>query len=502
MTEEITIQDKEILREAIKDPVASIRDLTKNSLYFFILHFWECYSDETFISNWHIEKICKELEYVARRVGNKLLKKHDLLFNVPPGTTKTAVVSIFFPVWCWINWHWMRFITSSHTDTLSLESAEYSRDIIRHEDFQKIFPDLRVKQDKDQKSNFRVEKLLNGKWKRGGNRLSTSVGSKVATGFHAHIIIPDDLVDPKAAVSKVKLEEADKHMDQILSTRKVDKAITVTIMIAQRLSPNDPSGHWLAKGKKNIKHYSLPGEIANYKEYLKPAKFEKYYKDQLMDTRRMPWSVLDEMMEDLGQYGFAGQVGQNPIMAGGGMFDVDQISIVDRIPATVTIDKIVRYWDKAATDGGGAHTAGVKMAKLDNKCYLVMDVRRGQWATDKREDIIKATAEADGREEEVHIYIEQEPGSGGKDSAISTIDNLDGFAIEADRPTGNKVFRADPFSVKVNRGKLWLLRGDWNKAYIDELRLFPNGTFKDQTDASSGAYTKLRILKEVKVYER
>jgi len=92
---------------------------------------------------------------------------------------------------------------------------------------------------------------------------------------------------------------------------------------------------------------------------------------------------------------------------------------------------------------------------------------------------------------DVTVWVEQEPGSGGKESAEGTIRNLGGFLAYAERPTGDKAFRADPFSVQVNNGNVLLLTGMWHRDFIEELRFFPYSTFKDQTDAASGAFSKL-----------
>jgi predicted phage terminase large subunit-like protein len=119
----------------------------------------------------------------------------------------------------------------------------------------------------------------------------------------------------------------------------------------------------------------------------------------------------------------------------------------------------------------------------------VEDVKRGQWRTNQREDIIKQTAIADGLG--VHVWIETEPGSSGKESSENTIRNLAGFVIKAEHPTGDKATRADPYSVQVNNGNVILMQAEWNKKYVDELRFFPFSIFKDQTDASSGAFNKL-----------
>jgi predicted phage terminase large subunit-like protein len=273
-----------------------------------------------------------------------------------------------------------------------------------------------------------------------------------------------------------------------LSTRKIDKAVTPMIMIMQRLHENDPTGHILSKKKLNVRHICLPGEIKNYRKSLKPAELADKYVDDLLDPVRMNWKTLKDLEADLGQYGYAGQIGQSPAPPQGGMFKVDHINIVDTLPPE-NVSGIVRAWDKAGTMKGGAYTVGLKLYRYANGRFIVADVVRGQWSSEEREDIIRHTARADGKE--VMICIEQEPGSGGKESAEATVRNLAGYSVRIDRPTGDKVYRADPVSVQVNSGNVALLRGDWNAAFVEELRNFPYGTYKDQVDALSMAFHQL-----------
>jgi predicted phage terminase large subunit-like protein len=125
----------------------------------------------------------------------------------------------------------------------------------------------------------------------------------------------------------------------------------------------------------------------------------------------------------------------------------------------------------------------------EDDLFYVMDVVRGQWSAPKRERTILATAHMDGHL--VTIWTEQEPGSGGKESAEATTRNLAGFSVKSERPTGEKSVRAEPLSVQVEAGNVLMLRADWNQAYIDEMKTFPVGKYKDQIDASSGAINKL-----------
>lgn len=499
--------EQELLDFATKDPANLQRAINDRSLFEFLQWVWPAYSSQPFVANWHIKYLCKELEKIAYGVGNRQQKKHDLLINISPGTTKTALCSIIFPVWCWTKWYWMRFITCSYSSDLSLESAEYSRDIVKSPLFRSVYPELVIKSDKDSKGNFKIVKLIdnvggnNKKAKKeliGGNRYSTSVGGTL-TGFHADIIIWDDPLKPDEAASPKQLKSVNNWIDQTLPTRKTNKAVSAIIGIMQRLNQSDPSGHLLDKKKKKLKHVCLPGEIIHFKQFVRPKKLvKKYTKDGLFDKSRMPKDVLEELESDLGQYGYAGQIGQNPAPPGGGMFKVDNFVMTAQLLDRRQIVKSVRYWDKAATIGGGAYTVGVKMHLLKNKFFLVEDVKRGQWSSEVREKIIRQTAIADGTD--VDVVIEQEGGSGGKESAEGTIRNLAGFRVTAERPIGDKSKRADAYSVQVNNGSVILVVADWNTRYKEEHELFPNGTYKDQVDGSSGAFNyliKKKIAKRI-----
>jgi predicted phage terminase large subunit-like protein len=492
----------ERVQQALLNPLAITRELNNRSLYHFLQCFWPLVSAHDFTPNWHIEYLCSELEILAERVAKREAKEYDLIINVPPGTTKTITCSIVFPVWCWTKWFWMRFICASYSGALSLESADYCREIIRSAQFQELYPELDIKDDKDTKSNFRIVKKgpvtkNTRKIEVGGNRYSTSVGGTL-TGFHGDLLIVDDPLNPTQAASDVELTNANHWVSQTLSTRKTDKSVTPTVLIMQRLHQNDPSGHMLEKQKENLKHISLPGEARNYRKQVKPAELYKFYKDDLLDPVRMSWKVLKDLEADLGQYGYAGQIGQDPTPPGGGMFKVGHFQFISVLPSINQYIKTIRYWDKAASAGEGAFTVGVKMSQLTERRWVVEDVKRGQWSTNERERIIRETAIADGTR--VEVWIEQEPGSGGKDSASGTIRNLAGFTIYAERPTGDKAHRADPYSVQVNDGAFMILiNPEWNHAFVEEHRFFPFSTYKDQVDAASGAFNKLVGKKYAKV---
>jgi predicted phage terminase large subunit-like protein len=366
-----------------------------------------------------------------------------------------------------------------------------------------LFPELEIKRDKDIKSNFRIVKIQKNAGGAnstllGGNRFSTSVGGTLM-GFHGNIQIVDDPLDPQRAAGETTLDATNEWVGSTLFSRKVDKRVTPLILIMQRLHQKDTTAHILERGKDNIKHICIPGEIKSYKDQVQPKELiSKYSQDGLLDPVRLDWTALEEFKARVGQYGYAGQIGQKPVPPGGGMFQIARFQYIDFLPNPANCLKIVRYWDKAATAGGGDYTVGVKMHQYIGGKWIISDVKRGQWDTSTRESIIRQTAEADGGN--VEVWVEQEPGSGGKESAEATIRNLAGFSVYADRVTGDKVKRADPYSVQVNNGNIQLLRGHWNEKFIDEHEFFPYSTYKDQVDATSGAFAKLARNREVVIW--
>ena len=148
-----------------------------------------------------------------------------------------------------------------------------------------------------------------------------------------------------------------------------------------------------------------------------------------------------------------------------------------------------RYWDKAGTVDGGCYTVGVQIGLSEDKQFWILDVVRFQEESAKRERIIRETAERDSRA--IPIGIEEEPGSGGKESAQNTVRNLAGWKVIRDKPSGSKELRADPFSTQVNAGNVYLHEAEWNHAYIEELKHFPFSRYKDQVDATSGGFQML-----------
>lgn len=171
------------------------------------------------------------------------------------------------------------------------------------------------------------------------------------------------------------------------------------------------------------------------------------------------------------------------------VFDRASFGEVDAAPVEA---RRIRAWDKAATPGAGDWTAGVKLAITAAGKIFVEDVVRGQWSSGDREAVIKQIAHLDTQR--VGIFLEQEPGSGGKDSAASSILNLAGYTVEAAPATGDKIARAGPFASQVKAGNVCLVKGLWHEPFLRELHAFPTKSVPDdQVDAVAHAYNRLTL---------
>lgn len=200
------------------------------------------------------------------------------------------------------------------------------------------------------------------------------------------------------------------------------------------------------------------------------------------------WDAIESVGDSLYQ---AWVEGDWYVEFGGYTFKRGWFEIVDALPADIT--KVVRYWDKAGTEDGGKYTAGVLIGKSRDGLFYIIDVKRGQWSAGEREKIIKQMAELD-REQwggKLSIYHEQEPGSGGKESAEATTRMLAGFNVHADKVTGDKDSRARPLAAQAEAGNVKILRGKFNIDFLDEIALIPHSTIRDQADAAAGAFNKL-----------
>lgn len=455
------------------DWLAIEREYCARSLANFVRAAWPVYDPSShLVWGWHIDAICEHLESVTAGEITRLL------VNIPPGTMKSSLVNVLWPCWEWgpREMPEQRYISAAHEQGLAIRDNRAMRRVVQSDWYQSLWP-TEIAGDQNQKTYFE-----NGAT---GFRQACAVSSM--TGRRGHRVLWDDPLSAEHANSDAHRETVIREFTETLPSRYVSPEKSANVIVMQRLHERDPSGYIL-EHDLGYEHLCLPMEFEPERRCTTSIGWEdpRQNDGELLFPERFPREVVERDKRVMGVYAVAGQFQQRPAPRTGGFFAWEKLEIVGAAPQ---LTKIVRYWDKAGSEGAGARTAGVKIGLGVDGLWYVLNVVKGQWAAAKREPVIRQTADTDGQN--VEIWIEQEPGSGGKESAEATIRNLAGFTIRAERATGDKAVRAEPYAVQVEAGNIKIVRGDWNQDFIDEHKTFPNGKFKDQIDAASGAFNKL-----------
>jgi len=195
----------------------------------------------------------------------------------------------------------------------------------------------------------------------------------------------------------------------------------------------------------------------------------------------------------MGSMGFSALYMGKPIPKEGAMFNADSIKIIDDIPKMV---RTVRSYDIASSSGKNDYSVGVLMGIDVNNCYYLLDLWREQVGTKDRDDKILRIAEVDGKD--VKITLPLDPGSAGKSLTFYWTKMLAGYIIEFVRPTKSKEVRAEPLSVQINNGNVYMKKAIWNKDLLNEFQTFPFDSHDDIVDACSDAFNELTTKKVFK----
>ena len=461
------------------NPYAALAELCRRSFYRFLQEFWFVVIPEDPVWNWHIKYICDELQYLNSFVERREPKPYDLVINIPPGTTKSTIVTQMYNAWVWTRDRSQRFIATSYAHALALSQAIKTRDIVTSDKYKLLFPEFSLKKDQSGKGDF-----VNNA---GGQRFTTSTGGTV-TGMHGHQIIVDDPINPKQAASTIERENANYFVTSTLSTRKVDKEITPLILIMQRLHEGDPTGEMLARSK-NIKHICLPAEDNGE---IRPTSLKSFYKDGLLDPIRLSPVALEDALETLGSYGYAGQYGQNPAPQGGGLIKRKWFDIIEWQPeyATLTWNFVA---DTAYTADEKNDPSGYIAYAKQGHNYIIRAAKTEHLEFPQLMKALPNFVKRNGYGRKSMIEIE--PKASGK-SLVQTIREETNLNVkEGVPPAKDKTARVNDSSPTMESRRVKLIRGDWNEEFIQQLITFPNAKHDEYVDCVTMMIGKSRKKK-------
>jgi predicted phage terminase large subunit-like protein len=433
--------------------------------------------------NWHLDAMCLHLEGITR--GHL---KPRLIINVPPGSSKSTIVTVLWQAWEWaMGYRHHRFVTTSYDLVNVKRDTGKTLDVIRSRWFQSLWPEVELK----------TEGVLSFSNTDTGSRLG--VAFKSVTGKRGDRLVVDDPHSLLGAESEVQRDTAVTMFIEGGLNRTNDWEKSAIVIVMQRLHEGDLTGELLARGYGFV-HLMIPMEFEPARRCKTPLKVDdgkggkkdwtdpRSYEGELMDPVRVPPAAVVDLKKS-GEYMWNGQYQQRPAPRKGGMFKVEKIDIVDHCPRG---GKTVAGWDFAGSKRKKSpFTVRVLMTRIGGDIY-VRDVKREQFNPTEVETMLTDTSVEDrNRIPDVLISIPQDPGYGGKATKWRHSELLIGHNFIATPETGDKETRAEPFAAMVGAERVHLVRGEWNSVYIEELRNFPGGNLKDQVDASSRAFQQL-----------
>jgi len=423
----------------------------------------------------HLDLINEALMRIAR---GDLLR---LMVNLPPRHGKSELISRYFPAWYLGTFPDRRVILCSYEADFAAQWGRRARDVL--EEFGLLFRD-RVRVDQTSSAADRWD--LKGHQ---GGMITAGVRGPI-TGKGADVLIIDDPVKNAEEAASPTYREAAWEWYKSTAYTRLEPGGAI-ILIQTRWHEEDLSGKLLEEmhqeGGEQWEIINLPA-LAEAGDPLGRQPGEALW------PVRFPQEVLERKKIAVGSYFWAALYQGKPAPPGGNLFKREWFRIVDDYPRGLLAE---RRWDLAASSGKGDWTTGLQLGIQDGIAYVI-DVRRDRLSPAGGEALVRQTAIMDLQQGlGMRIRMEQEPGASGK----YTIDHfrkrvLMGFDFAGHPSTGSKVERARPVRAAAEAGNVLLLRGPWNRVFLDEVAAFPNGAHDDIVDTLSGAFYDLTLGEE------
>ena len=474
------------------------------------IHFCQ-YVDPKFEDAPHMRLIAEKLEQVARYIqtqGKEGIGR--LMILMPPRHGKSEQASRKFPAFLLGRLPDTRIIMGSYGADLASKNSRAVRDLIMSKRYQALFGGLSSRNEPvELSSDSRSVSAWDLAQPHRGGVVAAGVGGGI-TGLGADVFIGDDLFKNREEAESESRRElvADWWKSSVLT--RLEREYAAVILFFTHWHPDDLVGRLLKKMVEDPKadqwHVLMLPALA-LESY---AVDEEEQRLKMMDGVYLPledplgrkpgeplWGSrfgaewLEGRRANIGAYEFEALYQQLPYPKDGQKYKREWFKTVTRLPDGVRIIYGIRLWDKANSTKGD-YTVGVLMAYGSDGFFYILDVVRGQWTSYDRDQVMKKTAAADhGLYGKVYIWHQQDPGSGGKDSAEATNRLLMGYAVKFEPVTGDKASRSEPLESAFQGGLVYLMQAAWNDAFINECIAFDRGKHDDQVDAASGAYNKL-----------
>jgi predicted phage terminase large subunit-like protein len=390
-----------------------------------------------------------------------------LMLLLPPGSAKSTYASVIFPAWLLGQGGRTQIVAACHTESLAAHFGRRVRALLAEHGA----AEAGLARDDRAAARFGT--------KAGGSYFATGVRGPVM-GRRADVILIDDPIKSQAEADSAAAREAlwDWYRADLATRLKPGGRI---VLAMTRWHEDDLAGRLLDSGD-TWRCVRLPAIAEADDPFRLPG--EALWPE----WENLP--ALERKRQTVGPRAWAALYQQRPQSDTGALFKAGRIGVLDSEPEC---RRAVRAWDLAAT---AAHegrdpdwTVGLKLARTEAGGLAVLDVLRLRGGPLEVAAAIEQTAKLDGRG--VTIGLPQDPGQAGKQQVAFLTQRLAGFRVMASPEAGSKLHRAGAAAAAVEAGQMAVLRGAWNRAFLEELRDFPAGRKDDQVDALARAVAML-----------
>lgn len=429
--------------------------------------FWRGY-----VHNTYHELIGDYLRQVADYVLSEGQRGVDrLMINIPPRHGKSAEAQRFQAWLLGMNPD-IPIISCAYNASLATRNSREVRKIIKDDKYQQLFPTVRLASDSAAVNRWHLEG-------REGGMIAVGVGGGV-TGWGGKLIFVDDTVKSRAeAESPTYRQRAIDWWTNDIMTR-LEQPGGAVVFTNTRWQLNDLAGWVLENEPDRWTIINLPA-LALDNDPLGREPGEALWPERYNEE----W--LNKQRELMGEYAFSALYQQQPLPPGGALFDTSKIEIIDYVPEC---KKVVRFYDLAVTAKKHSdYTVGLKLGITNDERFVILHVYRVQKTTPEIQEAIVQNAAIDGRS--VAIRLEAEKAGIIQLDYLLRDPRMNPYVIDKKAPEGDKYTRATPVAARVNAGRVMMVKGQWNRAFLDELSVFPQADNDDQVDGLSGAYDML-----------
>ena len=379
----------------------------------------------------------------------------ELIILAPPGSAKSTYTSIALPTYYMGRNPMSHVLTASYSTELAEKWGRRVRNLL-------VSPRCRTLFNVGLSSDSQAA----GRWanNKGGEFYGAGVGSGIL-GFRADLAIIDDPISGfEQAQSETQLQKVHNWYETDFATRLKPNAKTV--LICQRLARNDLAGYLI---DRNIEQQTKRQRILKLRmEATTDDPLGREPGERLWPEWFTPEMVIDAKRDD---FKWRTLYQQEPPADDGSWVSVENIRIVDIAPAA--LNKYI-LTDLALSVNTGDYSVHIVVGVGSEGDIYVLEAWRARCdPNDTVEKHIALTLEYNPFESLIDddnmakVYV-QLLGSKCREMGV----NLPWKTLPMRGQ--NKETRAAPLRGLFKRGKMHLVRGEWNKWLMNELLTFPN----------------------------